>query len=262
MFRQTLAHWYDSEKPNTNHGRILRLESDNNITNDEIQEDMPPELPKGVLAPEEDKPQYDVTGFTHPNKSMVDLIHEYKDRFQGCVYNQNLKRFNTNNTPHHDIELLPDVKPYRSRPFRLSPQQKLGLQKILDQYLSRNFIRPSTSDWAAATFLVPKKTYDKDGNQEWRMVVDYRELNKRSKRQAYPLPKIDELMGNFLNKQWFTAIDFESGYHQVPLKEESKPLAAFASGIGLYEFNVLPFGTHSAPPTFQHLMDHVLAEPI
>jgi len=144
----------------------------------------------------------------------------------------------------------------------LSPDELASLKKILDKYLDRKWIRESRSEWAAACFMVPKKTFDPvTGVREWRLVIDYRHLNKRSIKQAYPLPKIDEIFNNLRGFSWFSGLDFEAGYHQVQIKEDDKHKTGFVSPLGHFEFNVLPFGLHSAPPCFQRIMDHVLRVP-
>ena len=91
-------------------------------------------------------------------------------------------------------------EPYKAKPFRLSPDEKELVAKIIDKYKSRNWIRDSKSDWAAPTFLVPKKTIGADGKREMRFTVDYRRLNNQTRTQAFPLPKIDEIFDTLHGK--------------------------------------------------------------
>jgi hypothetical protein len=119
--------------------------------------------------------------------------------------------------------------------------------------LKHDIIRPSTkSEWASPVILVPKK------NGKLRFCVDYRQLNKVTKKDNYPLPRINEILDSLGNAQWFSSLDLASGYWQVEMREEDKPKTAFISRNGTYEFNVMPFGLCNAPGTFQRCMDTVL----
>ncbi|GES85362.1 retroviral-like aspartic protease 1 [Rhizophagus clarus] len=115
-------------------------------------------------------------------------------------------------------------------------------------------IRPSKSPWASPVTLAKKKT----GN--YRFCVDYRKLNAVTITDAYPLPRIDELLERYRTAKWFTSLDLAAGFHQVEMAEEDKEKTAFICSKGLYEYNVMPFGLKNAPGTFQRLMDEILSE--
>src|SRR5436190_19763325 len=112
----------------------------------------------------------------------------------------------------------------------------------------------SLSPWASPVVIVDKK----DSTQ--RFCVDYRGLNKITKIDRYPLPRIDELLETFRTANWFTTLDLASGYWQVEMNEADKEKTAFITHKGLYEFNVMPFGLCNAPGTFQRLMNFVLQD--
>ena len=163
----------------------------------------------------------------------------------------------------HPINLIPGAKPFRAKPYRMSPLEQQALADILEKYLSRGWIQPCESEWGAPVFMVPKKTIDpKTGRPEYRMVVDYRRVNAVSTPCAYPLPQADTILRRWSGKKFFSCLDFESGYHQIPLADDAKKVSAFVCEKGLFAFNVTPFGLHSAPATFQAMVDRVFAGPI
>ena len=118
--------------------------------------------------------------------------------------------------------------------------------------LKARVIKPSTSPWASPIVLVTKK----DGGV--RFCVDYRKLNKVAKFDAYPMPRIEELIDTIDPAQAISTLDLAKGYWQIPMDQGSKDKTAFTTPFGLYEFEVMPFGLHSGPATFQRMINHVL----
>ena len=119
--------------------------------------------------------------------------------------------------------------------------------------LAHNVIQPSRSPWASPIVIVRKK----DGSA--RFCVDYRKLNAITRKDAYPLPRIDDTLDTLSGSQWFSTLDLLSGYWQVEVAEGDRDKTAFATQSGFCEFKVMPFGLCNAPATFQRLMDLVLA---
>ncbi|KAG1484772.1 hypothetical protein G6F47_013503 [Rhizopus delemar] len=114
------------------------------------------------------------------------------------------------NLIQHKIILEKDTMPIRHRPYRLSPIEADYLQKELDKYCKLGIISPSNSPWAAPVILVKKK------NGDYRMVIDYRKLNTVTKKDSYPLPRIDDLLDTLGKAKIFSALDMRAGFHQVP----------------------------------------------
>ena len=117
--------------------------------------------------------------------------------------------------------------------------------------LEAKVIRPSCSPWASPIVLVEKK----DGTV--RFCVDYRKVNSVTKLDAYPMPRIEEVLESIDSAKVISTLDLAKGYWQIPLSEDAKEKTAFIIPSGLYEFEVMPFGLHSAPATFQRTMNHV-----
>ncbi|KAI3717316.1 hypothetical protein L1987_68865 [Smallanthus sonchifolius] len=149
------------------------------------------------------------------------------------------------------IDLIPGAKPVAKAPYRLAPPEMKELMEQLQELLDKGFIRPSVSPWGAPVLFVKKK----DGSM--RMCMDYRELNKLTVKNRYPLPRIDDLFDQLQGASWFSKIDLKSGYHQLKVKEEDVHKTAFRTRYGHYEFTVMPFGLTNAPAVFMDLMNRV-----
>ncbi|XGW28157.1 hypothetical protein V3C99_008173, partial [Haemonchus contortus] len=127
---------------------------------------------------------------------------------------------------------------------------------MLKELLDRGIIEASESEWASPVVLVKKK----DGSL--RLCIDYRELNKNTKQDAYPLPRIDMILHSLKGRKYFSTLDMASGYWQIPMSEDAKAKSAFVTSEGLFQFRVLPFGLCTSPARFQRLMDSVLGNMI
>ncbi len=140
----------------------------------------------------------------------------------------------------------------RSRPYRLPEHKKKVVQAELEAMLEMGVIEESRSDWASPIVLVPKT----DGSV--RFCVDYRKVNAVSKFDAYPMPRVDELLDRLGTARFYSTLDLTKGYWQIPLSPLSKEKSAFTTPFGLHQFITLPFGLFGAPATFQRLMDKIL----
>jgi hypothetical protein len=149
------------------------------------------------------------------------------------------------------IDLILGTQPIHKAPYCMAPAELKELKKQLQELLDRGFIRPSVSPWGAPVLFVKKK----DGTM--RLCVDYRELNRVTIKNKYPLPRIDDLFDQLKEAKVFSKIDLRSGYHQLKVKEEDVQMTAIQTRYGHYELRVMPFGVTNAPSIFMDLMNCV-----
>lgn len=135
--------------------------------------------------------------------------------------------------------------PIHQRYRRLPPSQFTQVKAHVQELVERGIARPSSSPNAVPIVVVQKK----DGTI--RLCVDYRQLNAKTRRDAYPLPRIEESLDALTGATLFSTLDLASGYNQVPMAEKDKEKTAFCTPFGLFEFNRMPFGLCNAPSTFQ-----------
>jgi len=153
-----------------------------------------------------------------------------------------------------DISTLEGTRPINAHSYRTSPKEEAAAQAELDKMAKSGVVRPSRSPWNAPIIIVPKS----DGSL--RFCVDFRRLNDVTKKEVYPMPRIDRALEQLQGMSYFSTFDLASGYWQVRLNERSKELTAFSvPGRGHYEFNVVPMGATNAPAHFQRVMDLVLS---
>merc|ERR1712044_80222 len=126
-------------------------------------------------------------------------------------------------------------------------------EKEVQKMLKDGVIETSNSPWASPVVLVRKK------DNTLRYCIDYRKLNAVTRKDSYPLPRIDDSLDSLGKAKYFSTLDLASGYWQIGLTEQAKQKSAFCTTSGLYQFRVMPFGLTNAPATFQRLMERVLA---
>ena len=149
------------------------------------------------------------------------------------------------------IEILPGTAPTSRAPYRMAPTELKELKIQLQELMDKGFIRPSVSPWGAPVLFVKKK----DGTL--RMCIDYRQINKVTVKNKYPLPRIEDLFDQLKGAGIFSKIDLRSGYYQLRVKDVDVPKTAFRTRYGHYEFLVMPFGLTNAPAAFMDLMNKV-----
>ena len=145
-----------------------------------------------------------------------------------------------------------DPQPIRQTSYRIPPAIKRDTIKELQEVKDDRIVEELTSEWVSQLVIVKKK----DGSN--RICVDYRRLNAKTKFDAYPMPKINDLLDYIGQSKYLTMLDLMKGYWQVQIDEKDKEKTAFTSLLELLQFATMPFGLSGGPATFQRLMDHVL----
>lgn len=152
---------------------------------------------------------------------------------------------------------LNDPAPVYIKNYR-TPEAHIGeINSQIDKMLNDGIIQPSISPYNSPILLVPKKS--ESGDKKWRLVVDFRQLNKKIIADKFPLPRVDEILDHLGRAKYFSTLDLASGFHQIELEEDSKKFTAFSTASGHFEFNRLPFGLNISPNSFQRMMTIALS---
>ena len=177
-----------------------------------------------------------------PSVSDIPIVSDFSEELLGLP-------------PHREIEFAIDIVPGATlasiTPYRMAPMEVKELKLQLQELLEKGFIRPSVSPWGTPMLFVKKK----DGTL--RLCIDYRQLNKLTVKNKYPLPRIDDLFDQLKGASIFSKTDLRSGYHQLRIKDVDVHKTVFRTRYEHYEFLVMPFGLKNAPTTFMDLMNRV-----
>ena len=188
--------------------------------------------------------EYDVPSCAIPTLSS--LIEQYKSLFRTSPGSTTLAE-----------HFIPTTgTPVKVPPRRIPANYRQEVEKQIQTMLKDGIIEESSSPWLAPAVFVRKKTGD------IRICVDYRELNKRTVKDAYPLPRPDEVQDRLAGSVIFSTLDLQSGYWQLPVHSNDRAKTAFCPGpgLGLFQFRKMPFGLSGAPASFQRLMDTLLRD--
>jgi transposase InsO family protein len=178
-----------------------------------------------------------------------DLLLRYRDVFSEGEFD-----IGHTSTSKHNIKLTDDT-PFKQRHRYISPSMYQEVKDHLQQLKECGVIEESDSPYASAVVLVRKK------NGSLRFCVDYRQLNNRTVKDSYALPRIEEIMDHLKGSTYFSSLDMRSGYYQVDIDEPDRSKTAFTVGpLGFFQFTRLPFGLCNAPATFQRLMGRAMGD--
>ena len=156
-------------------------------------------------------------------------------------------------TTEHRIDVITVSKPVSQQPYRAGFREREFLASEIDKMLRAGVIEPAQSAWVSPGVIVPKQ----DGS--YRFCVNYRRLNAVTIRDVYPLPRMDDYIDSLGETSVFTTLDCNSGYWQIPIREEDRDKTAFTSHAGTFRFIRMPLGLTNAPATFQRTIDILLS---
>ncbi|KAL6446826.1 hypothetical protein ACFW04_001334 [Cataglyphis niger] len=185
------------------------------------------------------------TRTTNEKEKLQEFLRKEFGKFEGIQ--------GPTNKIQHRIRLKND-SPIKQRYRPRNPAMQAIIDQEMEDMEAAGVIEPSTSAWSSPVVLVKKK----DG--KYRFCIDFRKVNDATEKDAYPLPQVTATLEKLRGAKYLSTLDLKQGYWQVPLESESRPITAFTiPGRGLYQFKVMPFGLHSAPATFQRLLDKIIS---
>lgn len=183
--------------------------------------------------------------------SIADICIEYAD-----VFSLESDPLTVNNFYDQDIRLS-DNSPVFIKPYRLPHAHQAAIKGQIQKLLETDVIENSISPYNSPILLVPKKgakSFD-----EWRLVVDYRQLNRKVISDKFPLPRIEEILDQLGRARYFSVLDLRSGFHQIEIDPSSREFTAFSTNSGHYQYKRLPFGLKISPNCFQRMMNIAMA---
>ena len=178
---------------------------------------------------------------------IFNVLWEYRS-----VFAVNPKKPTQTNLTEHEIE-TGDARPVKQKPSRMSPEMEGEVNKQLKEMLNNGICRPSNSPWSSRVILVRKK------DSSYRFVVDYRDLNRATKKDAYPAASWQDILDKMAGSRMFSFLDGASAYWSIPIREEDREKTAFAVPKGQFEMNVMAFGLCNSQSTYQRVIDQVLS---
>lgn len=188
-----------------------------------------------------------VSDISNENKRrLTSFLNEYSHAF---IDGLPLTRVTTGEI---NIRLVDPARTVQRRPHRLSLNEQQIVREKVSELLSANIILPSNSPFASPILLVDKKDGDK------RMCIDYRELNRNTVPDRFPLPLIGDQIARLSGASYYTCLDCASGFNQIPVSEDSIERTAFVTPNGQYEYLAMPFGLRNAPSVFQRAVSKAL----
>lgn len=177
-------------------------------------------------------------------QTVLELINMYRNCFA-----RTMSELGCTNVTEMNIE-LDDTTPVVYRPYRLSHTERERVREMVKDLLDNDIAEESISSYASPIVLVKKKMGG------YRLCVDFRALNRKTKKDHFPMPRIDDQLDMLNGNKYYTSLDLASGYYQIPIRDDCKHLTAFITPDGLYQFKKMPFGLVNSPAVFQRAINH------
>ena len=184
-------------------------------------------------------------------KKAIALVMEYADIFG----EKGKKEVGVTEMVEFDIKLKEGARPVKQKIRPLNPHQKESLKKQMETWKKEDIIEESISPWGSP--MVPaKKAGGAPGEIRW--AIDYRALNSVTIADSYPIPNIDEVLERLAGSKFYSALDAAAAYHTIPVEKNSRPLLAFLTPMGLYQFSRMPFGPKNSGAVYARFVDMIL----
>lgn len=184
-------------------------------------------------------------------KDMLNLCKEFSD-----IFGLKSDKITVNNFYKQKLRMA-DNTPVYIKNYRTPQVQVEEINNQVSKLLKNDIIEPSEAEYNSPLLLVPKKSTD--DSKKWRLVIDYRQLNKKLIGDKFPLPRLDDILDQLGRAKWFSVVDLVSGFHQIPLDVNSRDVTSFSTNNGSFRFTRLPFGLKVSPNSFQRMMSLAFA---
>lgn len=180
--------------------------------------------------------------------NLRNLCSEYVD-----IFGLESEKMTSNNFYKQKLRLK-DSEPVYIKSYRIPHTHKAEVCTQVDKLIEDDIVEPSISEYNSPILLVPKKSLPGTNQKRWRLVVDYRGINKKLVADKFPLPRIDDILDQLGRAKFFSCLDLMSGFHQIELEEGSRDVTSFSTDKGSFRFKRLPYGMKIAPNSFQRMM--------
>ncbi|RWS26908.1 hypothetical protein B4U80_00221 [Leptotrombidium deliense] len=160
----------------------------------------------------------------------------------------------------HQINLIPNVLPIKSAPYRCSPKEKESLNADIEKMIKMGICEVSESDWASPIVIILKEDDSSPGNVKRRFTTDFRKLNNVTIKDPYPMPLASDIFPCFAGAKVFTRLDLNNGFWQIPLRETDTDYTSFITPDGLFKYKMMAMGLCNAPASFCRTMDKLLGK--
>lgn len=184
-------------------------------------------------------------------QSVIDICKLYQDIF--LLENEPI----TANNFYKQKILINDENPVYIKNYRLPHSQIEEINKEVDKLIKDDIVEPSISPYNSPLLIVPKKTFQ--NTRKWRLVVDFRQLNKKIINDKFPLTRLEDVLDKLGRAKYFSTLDMTSSFHQIELAQDSRKLTAFSTNTGHYQFKRLPFGLKISTNSFQRMLSVALS---
>lgn len=193
----------------------------------------------------------------HCNSEEKQIIEELVSSFSDIFYIKGDKLTHTDLTQHR-IPIKENTNPIYTRQYRIPQSQQQELDKQIADLHQQGIIEPSFSPWNSPLIIVKKKD-DRDGNKQFRLVVDFRNVNEVTAEQTFPIPLVEEILDLLGGSKYFSTLDLHNAYYQIQLHKDDRKFTAFQTNRGKFQFTKMAMGLKSSAMTWQQAINIALA---